>query len=274
MPIDPRILGRPSQPATPAAPKSVRQCLIDAVGYPVRGSGWAIIVAGAFCYWFARLVSSVALGIFARPGGFCIAMFTTGYVLAYMMKIVFSSACGEDDPPDWPDLTSLWEGIFKPIFQFLAVAAIGFLPLIVLMMSLDWTNAGPLMQLIRTYPDWGWGDLQGSWASLVQALAYILPILGLLYLPMALLAMAMLEWGGLNPLVVVQAIRRGGASYLMIVGAIAAACLLNWLARVLAIPFVGGILRGMINLYCLMATMRLLGLLYRMKEKALDWDVK
>ena len=59
-----------------------------------------------------------------------IFIFTYGYLFAYMQRIVSCSAQGEDDVPDFPDVTEFWSDIFQPFLLFTGTVVISFAPAI------------------------------------------------------------------------------------------------------------------------------------------------
>jgi hypothetical protein len=104
----------------------------------------------------------------------------------------------------------------------------------------------------------------------------VLSVLGLLYLPMALMSTAL--WGtmaGLNPARVVVGILRIGPVYLLaclMMGAIYAAV---WFfsATKIPVPVVGPLVGSALSVYLMLAEMRICGLLYRSFENKLGWFV-
>ena len=111
--------------------------------------------------------------------------------------------------------------------------------------------------------------------SMAEPIFTVLMIVGLFYLPMGLLAVAMFDsFAALNPALVMGAILRVPLQYittcLLLVGVyILAGFLQDYLAE--SIPFVGAILSTFVFLYFLMVEMRILGLLYYANAKRLGW---
>src|SRR6185503_2399087 len=97
-----------------------------AFAYPVNKHGLLRLAIGAI---FFLIVEAAAR--FAFIFKITIFVFTYGYLFAYMQRIVSSSAQGEDDVPDFPDVTEFWSDIFLPFFLFTGTFVISFAPAIV-----------------------------------------------------------------------------------------------------------------------------------------------
>ncbi len=239
-------------------PKSYYQQLGEVFIYPVTGRGKYIILGFVVLLaimYSVRLILKSVLGMTGMYVG--IAFIGIGAILGmyfccYMLKVVGSSAGGEDDPPDWPDVSDPWGDLVHPLLLMLSSVVLAFAPAI-------------LCRLLGHY--YGLPHMQTlMWCFIVG---------GLLYLPMELLAVSLMESvAGLNPIVVVSSIFRVGAPYLV-------ACLMMVLVFVLGVltfqyifphvPVLGGVLAPGLIMYLLMAQMRILGLIYRYHEDRLGW---
>ncbi|MEW6356832.1 MAG: hypothetical protein AB1696_10920 [Planctomycetota bacterium] len=93
--------------------------------YPFTRSGVAMLITGtAFIY---------VLNILAMlPGfGWIGLVFFSGYLCAYWMDVVAASAVGESEPPDWPDLSHIFDDMVKQCALFLATLLLCLIPLVV-----------------------------------------------------------------------------------------------------------------------------------------------
>ena len=182
-------------------------------------------------------------------------MAMSGYVTVYYVSIIGSSAAGEEELPDWPDLSSLWEDIIRPLLLLAAAFIVSVMPLIICVFI-----AG------------GWA-VMGS-EALTNFWVVVGVALGLLYLPMSLLAIAMYDSVlALNPVTIIGSIFKIPLQYLM-------ACVLFFLVyyanvRITPylgqIPWVGLVIQVFVSLCLMMVLMRILGLIYYGNSKKLGW---
>jgi len=246
----------PGGPEQAKRPRSIYAQLPEAFGYPFKNLGWAIIVAGAVCFWVWK--SMLALPAFGYFGIFklLLAIGMVGYLCAYMIKIIGSSATGRGEPPDWPDLTGLWEDIFRPLLLVIATVLFSFLPLIV-----------------RSVAAW-WGASHDA-APPRDSLYWLCLGWGLMYLPMGLIAVALFDsFMGLNPLVVIAGIVKTLPAYLFAVALFFMCYFVSgWLQELIsgAVPVLGSLIAGAVALYFLMVEMHVLGLIYNTHAKRLGW---
>lgn len=214
----------------------------DAVSYPLRGHGWAMIVGGAAFYLVVQLVPLV---------GGILALVTCAYFAAFYLDIVSTTMTGDNEPPDWPGLDDFMQDVGIPLGRLLLALGLSF---------------GPALTIGL------FGDLLGRWytAALWSAL-----IAGCLYFPMAVLAMqAKGGWAAALPHTVVPAVVVSLPGYLAAVTAGVIAFITCGAARQYAaeIPCFGWFLASAVALYSLMLQGRLIGLIYRGKRDALGWD--
>jgi len=177
-----------------------------------------------------------------------VSIFAAGYLATYMFSIIGETGRDEDEPPDWPSFTNLWDDILRPFGQVLATILFSFGPFIIY-------EAKGMPPQNAVY-----------WLLLIYACAY---------LPMALLAVSMFQSvAGLNPVLIIGSILKVPLQYL---GAVI------FLGLIYLLQFLGGrivglktfVLIGLLNrfvfLYFLMVEMRVLGLLYRYNKEKLNW---
>jgi hypothetical protein len=220
--------------------------LPGAFAYPFKGSG--LLLLGLGTVFFVILAFALRLALVFQ---FAIRVFTFGYLFAFMQRIISSSATGEDEVPDFPDVTEIWSDIILPFLFFTGTVIVSFAPAIaVTFLFHDHALHAPI---------------------LIAALA----ICGC-YLPMALLAVAVSDnFFALSPHVVLPSIVRVAAPYLVACILLGALVAVRWgVAHALSflhIPILPAILDGFVSLYLLIVEMRILGLLFRCYRERLRW---
>ena len=187
-----------------------------------------------------------------------VTVFSTGYLFAYMQKIIAGSAQGEDEMPDFPDFSDWWSDIIQPFLLFGGTVLVSLLPVFIAA-YLAAQSESEMMKL-----------------AFFPALAF-----GAFYMPMALLAVAVTNnFLGLSPHVVVPSILRVFLPYLVTFvilallvtarfagGAAAGAVPYEQVPLKLAVTW----MMGFISLYLLTVEMRLLGLMFRAYRSRLGW---
>ena len=149
----------------------------DALTYPLRGSGKYMLLWGA------------VLSVIASIAGFA-PLFISAYFCATYFTIVETTAVGQSEAPQFPDVSNILEDLLWPLFKVMIVFILCYLP--------------HLAYLITT----GNND----------AIATFLLVLGLIYFPMAILAVIVLGYlGAMNPMIVIPSIFRAGGFYLLAV---------------------------------------------------------
>jgi hypothetical protein len=225
--------------------------LMDALTYPVRGSGRILLVIGA--------VLSAVLGLASGAiiiGGFA-WLLGLAYFNAYYCSIVESTVSWNDEPPDWPDVSDLAGEIIMPMARMLFTGLIALIP---------------VMILVALRPDDGSSVLAypGVWLGVLWAAFYF---------PMAILRVIVSnELVNALPQHVLPAIRRAMPSYLVLTGQLLAAVVISGLVTALTgrLPLIGGLVAGGISLYFTMAQARLAGVYYRnyLAESSEDGDAE
>jgi FHA domain len=219
--------------------------------YPFQGDGWILMVTGTLFYLFVSFIAHAKMFTPAGIAGlFVVSVFAFGYLFAYMTRIILTTADGGREMPDWPDFLA-WGDVMGPVFQLIVTLLVCFIPI-------------PLLAL---------ASLQANWT-----LFLILPalLLGCLYLPMAILAVAMFDTvTALNPLLIVPSIIQVYREYLVACAVLFAILVLqgivNFAMNKLNILFIPDIICGFWGWYFLTVEMRILGLLYRTKKQELGW---
>ncbi|MFH0953246.1 MAG: hypothetical protein V1873_02840 [Verrucomicrobiota bacterium] len=216
-----------------------------AFAYPFKGAGAILLITGALFFWFLKFASFSMFAIFT-------ALFASGYLSAYMLRIINATADGNEELPDWPSFTDLWQDVVQPYFLILGVNLFCFSPAI-------------LYFIVSMYY-----KVMNPWIFLV------LLGLGVFYLPMGLLGAAIFDsTAGLNPRRIVPSIFKTFGAYLVACAVMAVVAVLRIVAvkllPLIPVPVVGSVIEGILSFYFLAVEMRILGLLYRTHEKKLGW---
>lgn len=219
--------------------------LPDTLIYPFRGIGWAAILAGAVFFFLMGVVASSPFL------GWVVGIIAGGYLAAYMIKILGASAAGDDRLPDWPEVTDWWQDLVCPLGLLVATVAASFLPLILYYVGHARAR------------NWDPAVMQGLIA------------LGALYLPMALVSVALSQTvEALNPVRVVVGIVKTMPAYLLATAVLAGTYLFSGRIQTHlagSVPVLGSLAAGAVSLYATMVEMRILGLLYYTHRKRLGW---
>jgi hypothetical protein len=224
---------------------SFYRLLPGAFGYPFKSKGIILLVIGAIVFLVLEFLSSWS---------WIISIITTGYLFAYMQKIISHTAQGEDELPDFPEFGEWWSDIILPFLLFAGTFVVSFAPAIAIFFLLK-------------------DDVEGS----VMGLALIGTIIaGAVYFPMALLAVAVSDsFVALSPHIVVPSMFRVFLPYavtLLVLGVLVGVRFGAQLGMVFVdIPFLPGVILGFISLYLLVVEMRVLGLLFRSYRQRLGW---
>ncbi len=246
----------PGRIAPAARARSFYTGLAGALIYPFRGPGlWLIagwIVLSAIQAYISHFRFMALAFLFVRM---IVGVMVVGYLCAYMLKLVVSSAAGEKVPPDWPDFGNFWDDILRPMFLVVGTCAVAFLPVTVYWLA-----------------NVAYTDLGLEFTGEVMLLR-VLAVLGALYLPMALLAVAMYDsFTGLNPLRVFGSVAKVFIPYVVtcvvMILVVLGVSLFGYLPQ---IPIVSFVLSSAISIYLVMVEMRLIGLLYYSHRFRLNW---
>jgi hypothetical protein len=244
------------------------QRLKGAFGYPLRGGGFFVVIAGIIIVAMLKLSHvMIKVGTLRMIGfGIVLLICAGGYLFTYLQSIVHSTVAEERDPPDLPGLGNFLEDIFLPFFRMLALTLFCFAPALIIGL---WMLIGKEPSLTPFF--------MAAW------------ILGLLYYPMAFLAVAVLDSApAANPLVVIPAILKVPIEYLFAVTIVSAAGAIQtvggWaLARFFpeswTTPSMGelfAMIGSMLflsfsSLYLLVVAVHLLGLIYVTRKQKLAW---
>ena len=229
--------------------------------YPLRGNGLILMIGGTIFFGvLALLQRAPAFGLFIGAMKLLLGVISGGYMFSYLQKIIHSSAQGDDEMPAWPDFTNYWDDVIRPYLQAVALVLICFGP--------AWFIGGKELLMYAVGED----------VSVINVLVAIgLALIGLSYLPMALLAVAMADSiAGVNPLFVIPSILKVPLEYLVVCCVLGAALITQTICAALLehfipVPILPALLSGFVFLYFLTAEMRLLGVMYHANKDRLDW---
>lgn len=218
-------LAAPDVQAERSAPRS----LVSAFGYPLSAEGLLTVAGGA-----------LVITLLGWVGGILGAGIGSAVLLGYMLVIVNQTADGEDDLPDWPELS------FSPAFLGAMTAVVAFGPALA---ALLWTGSLPLF----------WGLFAA----------------GALYAPMGWVAVSLYDSAlALNPVKVLRGILGGGAVYLLACALLFGTGLVGQALLVgttLLGPWLGDLAGTAVLIYLAIVEMRMLGLVYRRRAREIGW---
>jgi len=241
--------------------KSFFSELPEVFKYPLKGNGLILLLGGTIFFGvMAALQRGPTFGLLIWALKIMLAIITGGYLFSYLQKIIQSSAQGDEEMPSWPDFGDYWNDIIRPYFQGVA--------LVLVCLGPAWLIAG------KALLDFG---LTGDVPVGTIALGVVVGLMGLTYLPMALLAVAMADsMAGINPLFVIPSILKVPVEYTVACCILIAVFIVQVVSslvldRIIPLPVVPALLSGFMSLYFLTAEMRLLGLMYYTNKDTLKW---
>ena len=249
-PVDATARSPVVKPASPAptnhflrSPDTTMTNIKDIFTYAYRGSGKYIFLLCVILSIVAKLVG------FAPLLGPLAAILLFGYFCAVYYQMVQSSATGGQEAPEFPDTANIMEDIFWPMCQIIAVFLVSFGPLI------------------------GYSFWVGE-AGFDNRIGNILLAIGVIYFPMAMLAVVVLGYtGAMSPHIVIPSICCGGWNYWI---GVLLLCVL-YFGRSIAQSMMSGyfifghIVMSIIGIYIMMTNARILGLVYRERQEELAW---
>lgn len=222
--------------SAPDFPSSV----FSAFAFPFRGTGWLLVILGGVVIWLSNLVPGF--------GAFVISIVVGGYLVAFMLKVTASVAEGDEETPDWPDMTDFFSSILRPFFMMFLIVLTSFFPMIMSMMFFS-----PLVPV-----------------------HILLGLFGLIYMPMGFLAVAMFKSiEAVNPAIVLGSIMRVPLDYLICLFVLAMATGVYVLLSLFlgTIPWIGGLIASTVYMYFIVVECSILGLLYYHNSEKLNWEV-
>jgi hypothetical protein len=238
------VVRRVAPPVVPE-PMSFFRGLPSALLYPLRTNGLLLLVIGSVVFLILEFLS--------RYSGI-ISIIMTGYLFAYMQKIVAHSAQGEDELPDFPEFSEWWSDIILPFLLFVGTFAASFAPALAVYFLLRGTL-----------------DETGQWFAVGAA-----GLAGAVYFPMALMAVAVSDnFLALSPHIVVPSMFRVFLPYGVMLLALAALVGVrvgaHFAMEFIPVPMLPAVVLGFLSLYVLVVEMRILGLFFRAYRDRLGW---
>jgi len=239
--------------------------------YPFRGAGLGMLILGSLFFYGIRVVASI--NFFPLVGVF-VGVIVFGYLAMWLMDVAKKAAYWEDDPPHWPD-PSMWTELLTDWAKIVSAQVVAFLPLILMTGYLASTQATGL------FDEAGDPDLVGRWDAgfVVFLLSYYVffALVGFAYLPMALMANALLgtPWAAWNPVFVVRSLLRIPREYALCAVVFAGTWIGSGIVEMLIMShelalFLGPIVT-FLEIYVMVVQMRMLGLLYGIRQTRLAW---
>jgi len=215
--------------------------------YPLAKRGTTVILAGAAL--FAVLNSLPMFGFLLS------LIFIYPFLIAYMLNIIRSVGDGEEQMPGWPEVSDLWESMLLPAFRIFMATLICYLPVVILF----------IIAVKFSIP-----------LSSLSFLFIIFVALGTFYYPMALISVALYE-NGLAPLnfpVLIKAMfKMKGDYFLAVLSMFVLEIIAFFVNQVIQIrvPVIGLFVFWVVTLYFVTAQMYILGNVYYVHEKDLNW---
>jgi len=239
-----------------AAQKSFYSSLAGSFAYPLKGAGIMIIICAAIAYSALKLVSARSLF------GITITISIYGGIFLFMQNIIHTTTSDESEDIGFPDFSETFGAAFQLFVTFIASFWL-------------WTG----LTIAKLF------DVDIPVEALIAS-----RILGLIYFPMALLAVAMKDSPlAANPLIVLPAMMKAPVEYGITVLFLLVVYGINTVGDIVsanAIPknmmltkdmsalFIGMGIKaalGLVSVYILCVTMRILGLFYNASKQKLGW---
>lgn len=220
--------------------------------YPLQPNGLAIGLCGVITFTVAHYVTYILsfLLVVGWLADILIYVGLVGFFTGYAMQIMWCSAKGKWEIPEWPDMSNTTSNVFAP-FLYLLVGAI-----------------------VSMSPYVGYHLVAGAdakWSTELELLAG-----GMIYLPMGLLCVALAGPKALSPLVVLRAIASSPFRYaapwsVAVILAAVQAFGGKLIDEHLPLPLIWRALQQAVSLYLLFVIARLLGLLYYSSRVRMRW---
>lgn len=241
--------------ATPTDDQRAWAMLTNAFRYPLQRHGWVLLLGGSLLLFLIDIVlAGMGNGTPASAAlALVIGVLAGGYLFAFLQRIISSTALGEEKMPGWPDFTELWQDMIQPFRLLWGIFAACFGPALIC---------------------WYFAYNGSEFAEKAQV---PLIIAGFLYLPMALLAVAMSDsLSSLNPLIILRSICKVPLQYLIACLLLAVVIGLKWaielgMEKVIPIFAIRYLISAPLLLYFLIVEMRVLGLIYFRNRRKLGW---
>jgi hypothetical protein len=217
--------------------------------YPCKGSGILMLIVATAVFVVLDLMRWMPCMVLI------LKLLMLGYLCAYYISVIGSTAAGEDELPDWPDFSGFWDSMIRPLLLLLAAVVVSYIPLFLcVFIAIGWAFVGNV-------------ELTSFWVIIGV-------VCGMLYLPMSLLAIAMFNTvAALNPVTIIGTIVKIPLQYLLACGLFFLVFYVNTQieAYVMQVPIAGVVAQVFLSLYVMMVAMRILGLIYYGNSKKIGW---
>lgn len=221
------------------------QALPSVFAHPFSATGVPLLLIGTLLYLGLSYAADYSPFLLILP---------VFYLMAFVHKIMASTAAGTEDLPAWPNLAEAWNDVIRPGLLLSASSAIAFAPLL-------------------AYAYW---TVKAS-EPLSPTALFPLTVWGLLYLPFSVLATGTKDgFDGLNPITVLSAFGRLHLQFMfsavfwlfLIAGRFV---LENVFAAFIRVPALPTLMTGFVSVTILLVAMRLFGTLYHTNRSKLHW---
>ena len=220
--------------------------------YPLQQNGLAIGLFGVIALTLAHYVTSllVFLPLVGWLADILIYIGLLGFFAGYAMQIMWSSAKGKWEIPQWPDMSNTTLNVCLPFLCLLVGAIVSLSPYVGYHLA---------------------AGADAKWSTELELLAG-----GMIYLPMCLLCVALAGPTALSPLIVLRAVVSAPVKYSMVwLLAVMLAAVQAFGGKLsgdyLPVPLIWRVLLETVSLYLLFAMARLLGLVYYSSRPRLRW---
>ncbi|PWU19471.1 MAG: hypothetical protein C5B50_06410 [Verrucomicrobia bacterium] len=260
--------------------KGFFELLPAAFGYPLRGTGFIMLVVGILILAGLRVgLIMVGIGgffsvnaILILVAGVIVLIYAGGYLFSYLQSIIHSTAAGDREMPELPGM-NIVDTILLPFGRFVGIGLVCFGPGIGLLI---WANHD---RAIGEGFVWSGPSILGIAAILI----------GGLYFPMAFLSVAILDSiAAANPMLVMPSIVKVPGQYFIatfMLGAVVALRITTTIFLFFVFPkgwtthsmgtlfaMIGAIVVvSLTTFYFLLVAVHVLGLVYASKKKELGW---
>ncbi|MBN2120269.1 MAG: hypothetical protein JW734_04365 [Candidatus Omnitrophica bacterium] len=237
--------------------------------YPFVRGGLSRFIIGVIFFSFLNFIASFSIF------GFATALFVAGYIIAWFIGIIHSTANGEDDLAAWPEFRDFWSDIIHPYLLFMLTAFLCRLPALLSYFGLLYLAgvSSSIFSLFAVFIN----PFAAAYAFLPLygiILVALLEILGAIYFPMGILAVALYGTvGALHPRVVVPSIFKALGPYTIVCFLFMVIGMMNALSSFFGVilPVIGLLMTYPFTFYLIIVQARILGLIYRTHAEKLDW---